>query len=181
MNWLNEFELPLLWWIREHLTHPFLDTVMPYISSLAHTGEIWILLALILLCFKKTRKAGVAMGMAMVCGYLIGNMGMKNLFARIRPYDVAQVELLVAKLHDFSFPSGHTLVSFEAATALWFYHRKWGVAALSLAALIGYSRLYLFVHYPTDVAVGALLGVVIALAACAVTNRLWRARKKECK
>ena len=181
MNWLNASELPILWWIREHLTHPFLDTVMPYISSLAHTGEIWILLALILLCFKKTRKAGVAMGMAMVCGYLIGNMGMKNLFARIRPYDVAQVELLVAKLHDFSFPSGHTLVSFEAATALWFYHRKWGVAALSLAALIGYSRLYLFVHYPTDVAVGALLGVVIALAACAVTNRLWRARKKECK
>ena len=177
MNWLNASELPILWWIREHLTHPFLDTVMPYISSLAHTGEIWILLALILLCFKKTRKAGVAMGMAMVCGYLIGNMGMKNLFARIRPYDVAQVELLVAKLHDFSFPSGHTLVSFEAATALWFYHRKWGVAALVLASLIASSRLYLFVHYPTDVLAGALLGVGIGLAACWGTNRLWDRKK----
>ena len=181
MNWLNASELPILWWIREHLTHPILDTVMPYITSLADHGEFWILLVLILLCFKKTRKAGVAMGMAMACGYLIGNMGMKNLFARVRPYDVAEVELLVAKLHDFSVPSGHTLVSVEAAVALWFYHRKWGVAALSLAALIGYSRLYLFVHYPTDVAVGALLGVVLALAACAVTNRLWCMRKKECK
>lgn len=173
MNWLNETELPILWWIREHLTNPFLDTVMPYISSLARHGEFWILLALILVCFKKTRKAGVAMGIAMACGYLIGNMGMKNLFARTRPYDMTEVQLLVAKLHDFSFPSGHTLVSIEAATALTYYHRKWGVAALVLAALIAYSRLYLFVHYPTDVLAGALLGVGIALAACYVTNRLW--------
>ena len=117
MNWLNEYELPILWWIREHLTHPFLDTVMPYLTSLADHGEFWILLAVILLCFKETRKAGVAMGIAMACGYLIGNMGMKNLFARTRPYDMVEVELLVAKLHDFSFPSGHTLVSVEAAVA----------------------------------------------------------------
>lgn len=177
MNALNEFELPILWWIREHLTCPFLDAVMPYISSLAHSGEFWILLALILLCFKRTRKAGVAMGLAMVCGYLVGNMGLKNLFARIRPYDVAEVDLLVAKLTDFSFPSGHTLVSFEAATALWYYHRRWGVAALTLAAVIAYSRLYLFVHYPTDVLAGALLGVGIALAACYVTDRLWTRKK----
>lgn len=177
MNWLNETELPILWWIREHLTHPFLDTVMPYISSLAHSGEFWILLALILLCFKKTRKAGMAMGIAMACGYLIGNMGMKNLFARTRPYDVTEVELLVAKLHDFSFPSGHTLVSFEAATALTVYHRRWGIAALVLATVIALSRLYLFVHYPTDVLAGALLGVGIGLAACWVTNRLWDRKK----
>lgn len=173
MNWLNEFELPVLFWIREHLTTPFLDTVMPYISSLAHTGEFWILLALILLCFKKTRKAGLAMGLAMICGYLIGNMGMKNLFARTRPYNVVEVDLLVEKLKDFSFPSGHTLVSFEAATALFFYHRKGGIAALALATVIAYSRLYLFVHYPTDVVAGALLGIAIALAACYLINRLW--------
>lgn len=178
MNWLNVSELPILWWIREHLTNPFLDTVMPYISSLARTGEVWILLAVILLCFKKTRKAGVAMGLAMACGYLIGNMVMKNLFARTRPYDMVEVDLLVAKLHDFSFPSGHTLVSFEAATALTVYHRRWGIAALVLAALIAYSRLYLFVHYPTDVVVGAILGVSIALAVCAVINRFWKSCKE---
>lgn len=177
MNWLNETELPILWWIREHLTNPFLDTVMPYISSLARHGEFWILLALILVCFKKTRKAGVAMGLAMACGYLIGNMGLKNLFARTRPYDMTEVQLLVAKLHDFSFPSGHTLVSIEAATALTVYHRRWGIAALVLAVLIAYSRLYLFVHYPTDVLAGALLGVGIALLCCRLTDWLW-ARKK---
>ena len=177
MNWLNHYELPILFWIREHLTSPFLDTVMPYISSLARHGEFWILLALILVCFKKTRKAGVAMGLAMACGYLIGNMGLKNLFARVRPYNVTEVSLLVEKLRDFAFPSGHTLVSFEAATALTVYHRKWGIAALVLAALIGYSRLYLFMHYPTDVAVGALLGVGIALAACRFTDWLWQRGK----
>ena len=174
---MNQLELPILFWIREHLTNPFWDTVMPYISSLARHGEFWILLALILLCFKKTRKAGVAMAIAMVCGYLIGNIGMKNLFARTRPYNVADVELLVAKLKDFSFPSGHTLVSFEAATALTVYHRKWGIAALVLAATIAYSRLYLFVHYPTDVLVGMVLGIAIALVACWLTNRLWKTRQ----
>lgn len=170
---MNAFELNILWWIREHLTNPFLDTVMPGISSLARHGEFWILVALILICFKRTRKAGVAMSVAMACGYLIGNMGMKNLFHRTRPYDVTRVDLLVAKLHDFSFPSGHTLVSFEAATALTYYHRKWGIAALALAAVIAYSRLYLFVHYPTDVVVGALLGVGIGIAACLLTDWLW--------
>lgn len=175
---MNAFELNILWWIREHLTNPFLDTVMPYISSLARNGEVWILLALVLVCFKKTRKVGVAMGIAMACGYLIGNLGLKNLFARTRPYDVTEVELLVAKLHDFSFPSGHTLVSFEAATALWYYHRRWGIAAFVLAALIALSRLYLFVHYPTDVLAGALLGIGIGLASCWVVNRSSRKIKE---
>ena len=177
MNWLNEMELPILWWIRDNLTNPFLDTVMPYISSLARHGEFWILLALILLCFKKTRKAGVAMGLAMACGFLIGNIGLKNIFARIRPYDMVEVELLVKHLSDFSFPSGHTLVSFNAAIALHHYHRKWGIAALVLAALIAYSRLYLFVHYPTDVVVGLLLAVGIAFAACRFTDWLYSRKK----
>ena len=174
---MNEFELNILLWMREHLTNPFLDTVMPYISSLARHGEFWILLALILLCFKKTRKAGVAMAIAMACGFLVGNIGLKNIIARTRPYDLVEIELLVAKLHDFSFPSGHTLVSFNAAIALHHYHRKWGVAALVLASLIALSRLYLFVHYPTDVLAGLLLAIGIALASCRLTDWLWSRKK----
>ena len=177
MNWLNETELPILWWIREHLTCPFLDTVMPYISSLARHGEFWILVAVILLCFKKTRKAGVAMGIAMACGFLIGNIGLKNIVARIRPYDMVEVEVLVKHLSDFSFPSGHTLVSFNAAIALHHYHRKWGVAALALATVIALSRLYLFVHYPSDVLAGFLLALGIAFAACRLTDWLWNRKK----
>lgn len=173
MNWLNEAELPILWWIRENLTNPFLDTVMPYITSLARHGEFWILLALILLCFKKTRKAGIAMGIAMALGFLVGNMGLKNIIARTRPYDMVEVEVLVKHLSDFSFPSGHTLVSFNAAIALHHYHRKWGVAALALATVIALSRLYLFVHYPTDVVAGFLLALVLAFASCRLVDWLW--------
>ena len=177
MNWLNEYELPILWWIRENIANPFLDVVMPAVSSLARHGEFWIALALILLCFKKTRKAGVAMGIAMACGFLIGNLGLKNLFARIRPYDMVEVEMLVEHLSDFSFPSGHTLVSFNAAIALHHYQRKWGVAALVLATVIALSRLYLFVHYPTDVLAGVLLAVGIAWGACRLTDWLWSRKK----
>ena len=177
MNWLNEYELPILWWIRENIANPFLDVVMPIVSSLARHGEFWIALALILLCFKKTRKAGVAMGIAMACGFLIGNLGLKNLFARIRPYDMVEVEMLVEHLSDFSFPSGHTLVSFNAAIALHHYQRKWGVVALVLATVIALSRLYLFVHYPTDVLAGVLLAVGIAWGACRLTDWLWNREK----
>ena len=177
MNWLNEMELPILRWIRENLTNPFLDTVMPYISSLARHGEFWILVALILLCFKKTRKAGLAMGIAMALGFLVGNIGLKNIIARTRPYDMVEVEVLVKHLSDFSFPSGHTLVSFNAAIALHHYHRKWGVAALVLATLIALSRLYLFVHYPTDVVAGLLLAVLLAFVSCRLVDWLWSRKK----
>ena len=162
---MNLFEINILYWIREHLTCPFLDWLMPPLSALSAHGEIWILLAVVLVCIPKTRRAGLTMGLTLLLGYLIGNMGLKNIFARMRPYDVVDVPLLVERLHDFAFPSGHTLASFGAATALTLFYRRWGAAALVLAAAIGFSRLYLFVHYPTDVAAGALLGVALAFLA----------------
>ena len=162
---MNLFEINILYWIREHLTCPFLDGVMPPLSALSAHGEIWILLAVVLICIPKTRRAGLTVGVALLMGYLIGNMGLKNIIGRVRPYDVVDVPLLVERLHDFAFPSGHTLASVGAATALTLHYRRWGVAALVLAAIIGFSRLYLFVHYPTDVAAGALLGVALAFLA----------------
>ena len=99
--------------------------------------------------------------------------------ARIRPYDLAPtVELLIERLEDFAFPSGHTLVSFEAAMVLTVYHRRVGIAALALALLIGFSRLYLFVHYPTDVLASILLGVTIGLLSCRLVNALWDKKPK---
>ena len=162
---MNQFELPVLFWIREHLTCSFLDWLMPLLSSLSTHGEIWIVLAVVLMCIPKTRRAGLTMGVALLMGYLVGNMGLKNIIGRVRPYDVVDVPLLVERLHDFAFPSGHTLASVGAATALTLHHRRFGAVALTLAAVIGFSRLYLFVHYPTDVAAGALLGVAMAFLA----------------
>lgn len=171
---INETELRWLHWLREQWQTPFLDTVMPFLSSLADDGWLWIALSVLLLCFRRTRRAGVSMALSLLLGLLIGNVILKNVIGRIRPYDLdPSVVLLVERLSDFAFPSGHTLASFEAATALTVRHRRWGCAALVLAAAIALSRLYLFVHYPTDVLAGAALGVAIGLLACWLTDRLW--------
>ena len=171
---MNLFEINILYWIREHLTCPFLDGILPPISALSAHGEIWILLALALIAIPKTRRAGVTMAVTLILCLCIGNLTLKPLIARVRPYDVVDVPLLVEKLSDFSFPSGHTLASVGAATALTLYYRRFGMAALTLAAVIAFSRLYLFVHYPTDVVAGALLGVALAFLARFIVCRVWR-------
>ena len=130
---MNQVELTVLNWIQEHLRCDFLDTVMPIITRFGDEGIFWIIVAVILICIPKTRKAGLSMGLAMLMGWIVGNMILKNVVARIRPYDVQEgINLLIDRLSSYSFPSGHTLVCFEAATALTMRYRKWGIAALVL-------------------------------------------------
>ena len=159
------FDLPILDWIAQHLTNPFLDSVMPLITMLGDAGVFWILVAVVMLCTPKYRKTGLAMGVALVMGLIVCNAAMKPLIARPRPYDFQfehfgkTIELLVSTPHDFSFPSGHTLASFEAATALLIKSKKLGIPAMILACLIAFSRLYLYVHYPTDVLFSVVMGI----------------------
>lgn len=158
------FDLPILDWIAENLHCSFLDTTMPLITVLGNGGIFWIAVSVVLLLIPKTRKAGLAMGIALLMGLVVCNLTLKPLCARIRPYDFygESMKLLVATPHDFSFPSGHTIASFEAATALTVFHKKLGIPALILAGLIAFSRLYLYVHYPTDVIVSIGLGIGFA-------------------
>lgn len=166
VNILNPFETSILHWIRQTLSCAFLDAVMPYITKFADSGIGWILLALVLLIPRKTRRMGAAMGVALAIGFVTGNLLLKNLVARTRPFLFdPSIELLIAPPHEFSFPSGHTLASFECAVAIFCYRRKWGVVALLFAVLIAFSRLYLQVHYPTDVLCGAILGSLIGYLA----------------
>lgn len=154
-------ELSILDWIQT-LHTPFLDKIMVFITRLGDAGIIWIVLSIVLLLLPKTRKSGVVMVAALVVDVLLCNIVLKNLVARTRPYDVnTGVHLLVAKLHDYSFPSGHTAASFASVTALYLAGEKkiWKFA-LVLACLIAISRLYLYVHYPTDVLGGILFGVI---------------------
>ena len=169
---MNQFELGILDFIRENIANPVLDTVMPIITKFGDGGVFWIALAVILLVFKKTRKTGLSMGLALLMGFIVGNLVLKNVVARIRPYDLnSGIEILVKHLSDFSFPSGHTLASFEAATAIFINNKKWGVPALVLAFLVAFSRIYLYVHYPTDVLAGMLLCVIFALISCFIINK----------
>lgn len=180
MNSFNSFEIELLHDLQDVVQCGFLDWLMPIITSLANAGIFWILLAVVLLCFKKTRKVGLTMGIALIFGLLVGNLMLKPLTARIRPYDFdTTITLLIPPEHEYSFPSGHTLASFEGAVSIFAYNRKFGTAALILAVLIAFSRLYLMVHYPIDVITGAVLGSVFALIAVKITDRIFR--KSEAK
>ncbi len=180
MDVLNQYEIPFLMFIREYLTCPFLDFVLPKITFLADSGWIWIVLAVICLIFPKTRKTGLVMGMALLMGLIVGNLTLKPLIARTRPYDFVEgVNILVERLSDFSFPSGHTLASFEGAVAIALTCKKrYGIPAICLAIIIAFSRLYLFVHYPTDVIVGCVLGISFAFLAKYIYESIEAAIKK---
>ncbi len=161
------FDFPILDWIAENLRCAFLDAVMPVITMLGDAGWFWIACAVILLFIPKYRKVGLSMGAALIMGLVVCNITMKPLLARIRPYDLqAQlgqtIDLLISKPHDFAFPSGHTLASFEGATVLAIHNKKLGIPALILASLIAFSRLYLYVHYVTDVLFSLGMGIGFA-------------------
>ena len=163
------FDLPVLDWIAANLWCPALDAIMPVITALGDAGIFWMLVAAALLLNKKTRRVGVGMGIAMLTGLLLCNATLKPLCQRPRPYDYQYdvfgklIPLIIERQHDFSFPSGHTIASFEAAGVIALNNKKWGIGALVLACLIAFSRLYLYVHYPTDVLVSIVLGLSLAL------------------
>ena len=141
------WEFNLLDQIQQHLANDFLNALVPRISSLGDAGLIWIALSILLLLFPKTRKAGLASGIALLFMLITGNMILKPLVARLRPFTVnTAVELLIPPPTDFSFPSGHTYASFASASAIFRNNRKIGIPALILASLIAFSRLYLYVH-----------------------------------
>ena len=145
---------------------PMLDTIMTSVTKLGNSGIIWILTGIVLLCIPKYRKGGVLVMLALILNLILGNLILKNLIVRERPCWIKDgIELLIAVPRDYSFPSGHTMSGFAAATAIWFTEKRLGIAAFLLAALIGFSRLYLYVHFPTDVLAGAVLGILVGIAA----------------
>lgn len=162
------FDLPVLDWIQANMQSGFMDKFMPFITRFGDHGTFWMIVAALLFLFPKTRKTGLGMAIAMMLGLLVCNVTLKPLVARIRPYDLqaelgVTIQLLGERMHDFSFPSGHTIASFEAAVVMLKNSKKLGIPAMILAVLIAFSRLYLYVHYPTDVIVSVILGTLFAL------------------
>ena len=180
LSYLAEhFDLPVLEWIAGNLYCGFLDAVMPVITLLGDAGIFWIATAVVMLFFPKYRRIGLSMGVALIMGLLVCNVTLKPLVGRIRPYDYQlehfgkQIQLLIATPHDFSFPSGHTLASFEAATAILIRNKKLGIPAMILACLIAFSRMYLYVHYPTDVLFSVALGIGFAYLGTFLVDKVY--------
>ena len=174
------FDLPILDWIQETMQCTFLDKTMPIVTLFGDGGVFWIGIAVLLLFFAKYRKTGFSMGMALVLGLVVCNITLKPLVARIRPYDFQlqefgrEITLLISAQHDFSFPSGHTIASFEACTVLLLHDKRMGIPATVLAILIAFSRLYLYVHYPTDVLVSLVLGIAFGLLGSFLVNLIYK-------
>lgn len=162
----------------QSLRTPIGDVVVPLITRLGDAGIIWIILTVLLLIIPKTRKTGVIMMAALLADVLLCNVVIKNLVARTRPFDVnTAVQLLVAKPRDYSFPSGHTAASFASVTALYLAgEKKMWRAALVLAVLIALSRLYLYVHYPTDIIGGVVFGSLSGYLAYKIVEQIRKKR-----
>lgn len=170
-------ELAILDWIQAHLRVGLLDTLMPAVSRLCDHGEIWILLALVLLALKKHRRTGAALAAALVLDLVCCNLLLKPLVGRIRPFAVSGAALLVPPPLDASFPSGHTAASFAAVFALRASGSRLWRPALALAVVIALSRLYLYVHWPSDVLAGAVLGAALGYAGTWLVRR-WGERHR---
>ena len=166
MEWLLELDGKLLLWLREMVCHPALDGVMKFVSKLGDHGMIWIVIGVLFLLMGFWKRVwfrnGFLVLFSLLADLILCNKLLKPLFDRTRPYYVLDYEPLIPPVGDASFPSGHTAVSFAAATAIYAINRKWGIAAYAFAVLMGFSRLYLGVHFPLDVLGGALVGTVAA-------------------
>ena len=175
MGW----EFDILNGIQSVFQSDLMDQSMPAVTALGNGGIFWIAAGLVFTLYKKTRTFGICILTALVFEVLSCNVILKPLVARPRPFtsDPARI-LLIPRPEDYSFPSGHTAVSFAAASAAWFMKkRKTGVVFGAVACLIAFSRLYLYVHYPTDVLAGAVIGILCGAAASRLTEMAAAARE----
>ncbi len=170
---IQQWDFAILDWIQSNLRCAFLDFSMPGVSMYADHGIVLVGICVVLLLIRSRRACGANVFAGMACGGIIGNLILKNLIARQRPCWINQdISMLVAIPKDYSFPSGHTMHTFIVAMVLMHYDKRLGIPALIMAVLVGFSRLYLYVHFPTDVIAGAILGIVIGIVSTSVFSAI---------
>jgi len=172
LQFFESTDIHILFFIQNHFKNSFLDKIMPLITKLGNVGIFWIALACFFILIKKYRKIGIMLFISIFLCALTGNIILKPLVKRIRPFDLVHfTQLLISAPKDFSFPSGHTMASFASATVIISQNKKWGMYAFILAFLIGFSRLYLFVHFPSDVIMGAVIGCILGIISVKLFNK----------
>lgn len=178
---LSLWESELLLWIQAHLRNPVTDPLVSAFTQLGNSGVLFILLTLALLLYPKTRRVGLAAALGLLCSLLFTNLCLKHLFQRLRPWvDFPAILPLVSEGDPNSFPSGHTSAAFAFALAVfWADRRRWvRMGVLVLAALMGLSRLYVGVHYPSDVLAGFVVGGLAGLTGWYLSTRWLAATQK---
>lgn len=164
MNRVSKKDRQVVEYLHDNIRSDFLDKIMPKISATANLGIIWILIACIMALSPKYKKTGGVLIKALLVSTFVCNAVLKPLVDRVRPFDADErVESRIKEPKDPSFPSGHTMASFVAAMVIFCANPILGIAAFALATLIALSRLYLLVHYPSDIIIGSWLGAVIGV------------------
>lgn len=179
LNALSSLDDNILLFFQEVIRNPVLTPILKVITTLGNGGAIWIVLTVLMLLLPRTRKVGFMTTLSLIGTLLINNMFLKNVINRTRPYEVIDgLTYLVRTPVDSSFPSGHSACSFAVACIMFRrLPRRYGVPALILAILIALSRLYVGVHYPSDVLFGTISGIVISYGAEALAE--WMMRRRE--
>ena len=187
MEAIIQFESNILLWIQEYLRSDFLDPIVKFITHSGDHGYLWIALLVILLCIPKTRRAALIGAVTLLLTFIVTNLCLKPLVGRTRPYEVIEgLTRIIEKQSDRSFPSGHTANSMAVGVSLWLVSRKYellgdkklyfpktaGWAVLVWSVLVGLSRLYVGVHYPTDVLGGAIIAIINAVIVLGVYKKL---------
>jgi len=175
---IQQFDSNLLYSIHSFFECGFLDFIMPLITSLGNGGIFWIAVSLFLICRRSTRKTGIAVAVSMLLCFIFGNLMLKNLIARPRPYtvDPSIVLLIPPSSEIYSFPSGHTMNAFSAAFSLMMRREKYYIPAIILAAVIAFSRIYLMMHYPLDILGGIAVGFTAAYISCRHIIKLYNSK-----
>lgn len=168
---ITQIDFQILNWMQTNLQCAFADWFFPWFTALGNGGFLWLLLAALLLCRRDTRRQGVQILIGLAVGFLLVNLLLKPLVARPRPCWLADFPLRIARPSDFSFPSGHTVSSFIAAFILAAKWKKAGAAALITASLIAFSRLYLYVHFPSDVLTSVVIAAFVSAGVVWLTSK----------
>ena len=185
MESFNMWESNIVLFVQENLRTDFMDPIWKFITSLGDEGIVPIALCILFLFFKKTRKVGITAGMSLALEAILINLTIKKLVGRTRPYVVNEaIEYITKRPSDNSFPSGHTGCMFAVASVLFYMMpKKVGIPAMIVASLVGISRLYVGVHYPTDIIGGFIIGMFTGFIAKLIVEKVCevRAKKKEAK
>ena len=158
----------------QNIRTPMLDKIFVTISSIpGDYGQMWVVLGVLLLLFKKTRKCGLVMIASYLLVYGVGQYVLKDLIARPRPCHIDEtIELLVKKPSSYSCPSTHSAWAFAATTSVYLFNKKYGLLTYIFSSLVAFSRMYLFVHFPSDVLLGIVLGIIFAILVKKLINKM---------